>query len=188
MTLCHTRNVDLVACGEGIDCNDIAHVVAGAVIEAELLEVLLNAELVLFEMTFLSLGCLLRLRIHETKLNGVIAVVFGGLLLSDHAGTSFHDGHGNHVSVLVKDLCHTDFLTDNALFHLLFSSCKLLVGCRHAAAVNMTYKVAEPEKSSLGCCLCCACDRRLVEIVPVFLRRRSRRCNRVPVLRSESGA
>ena len=81
---------------------------------------LLELEFVLLEMTLLSLGHVLSLSIHETELNGVITIVLSGLLLRNNAGAALNDGNGDYVALLVKDLSHTDFLTDKSLVHCVF--------------------------------------------------------------------
>ena len=42
------------------------------------------------------------------------------LLLRNNAGAALNDGNGDYIALLVKDLSHTDFLTDKSLVHCVF--------------------------------------------------------------------
>ena len=89
-TLRHTCYVDLLACGEGIGCNDVANVYCAAIVKTEFLEVSLKSNSCLLVVTFLSLCEVLFLCILETKLNGVITVFFCGLLLCYYTRSEEH--------------------------------------------------------------------------------------------------
>ena len=66
--------------------------------------------------------------ITEANLHGFIAVIFRCLFLDNDARTCFYDGHGDNLAVLVKKLCHADFLSDKTFFHIDFPPYRLLVG------------------------------------------------------------
>ena len=74
----------------------------------------------LLEVTEISLREVLFLSAAEAELYCIVAVVVDRLLLDDDAGTSLDNSYRNDVSDLVKDLGHTDFLSDNAFFHFVF--------------------------------------------------------------------
>ena len=69
----------------------------------------------------LGLGELALLDFLEAKLDGAVAVVLLGLLLSDDAGTRFDNGHGNDLAALIEDLGHAHFFADDCFLHVLFS-------------------------------------------------------------------
>ena len=119
-TLGDARDVDLVACGEGIGGDHVTNVECGAILQTELLQILLQSNACLLEMTLLGLGQMLFLNILEAELNGVIAVFFRSLLLCNNTGAGCDYRDRDHVSGLVEDLRHTDLLTDNTLFHFCF--------------------------------------------------------------------
>ena len=99
VTLRHTCYVDLLACGEGIGCNDVANVYCAAIVKTEFLEVSLKRNACLVEVTFLSLGEVLFLSIYETELNGVITVFLCGLFLCYYTGTCLDDCYRDYVTL-----------------------------------------------------------------------------------------
>ena len=113
-------DVNLIASGEDVSLQDIAHVQAGDILQTELAQGLLGGDIGLLEV---ASGCLVDLlggNLAEAQLNSLIAVALDGLLLHDGAGTRLDDGHGNDLAVLVEQLSHTDFFADNAFNHFLF--------------------------------------------------------------------
>src|ERR1019366_2586039 len=65
----------------------------------------------LCEMSAFRLVQLSFLDVLETKLNGVIAISLFRLDLSYEAWASLNDGHGNILSLIVKDAGHTNFFS-----------------------------------------------------------------------------
>ena len=61
------------------------------------------------DMLFLDVG--------KAELQSIVSVIFDSLLLCDNARTCLNDRHGNNISLFVENLSHTDFLSDNTLFH-----------------------------------------------------------------------
>ena len=121
VTLADAGDVDELALGEDVGGQDIAHVVLRAILQSELLQdllQLLNAGLLL--MADLGLGQVLLLSVLETQLNGLIAILLGGLLLHDGAGTGLNQGDGHHTAGLIEDLGHADLLTDDRFLHFHF--------------------------------------------------------------------
>ena len=74
----------------------------------------------LLEVTEISLREVLFLSAAEAELYCIVAVVVDRLLLDDDAGTGLYYGDRNDLARLIKDLGHTDFLSDNAFFHFVF--------------------------------------------------------------------
>ena len=128
-TLGDSGDVDLFACCKDVSGDGIANVKSGDILETELLQVALGCESVLLEVTNLCLSELSFCDISEAELNSVVAVLtLCSLLLNDGAGTCLDDSYGNGVSVFVENLCHSDFLTDNAFDHFeIFLLFQLLV-------------------------------------------------------------
>ena len=69
-------------------------------------------------MAKLRLGQLGLLDIAEAKLNGIIAVFFGGLLLNHDAGACFDHGYRNDLAALIENLGHAHFFADDCFLHL----------------------------------------------------------------------
>ena len=122
LALADAGAVHMIALGEHVGPDDIAHVDGGAVVQAELLEHLQGLSARLGQVAQLRLGELALGDGLEAHLHGLIAVVLEGLLLHHGAGAGLDDGHGDDLAVGVKDLRHADLFADDCLFHLVFSS------------------------------------------------------------------
>ena len=121
VALADAGDVDLVADCENACLNFVADVHLGGLLHAELLEVLLEGNLSLFQMAELRLGQLGFLDVLKAKLYGVVAVFFGGLLLGHDAGAGLDDGDRDEAVVGVPDLGHAELRAQQAL-HLAFES------------------------------------------------------------------
>ncbi|MOA67280.1 hypothetical protein D3C78_1943840 [compost metagenome] len=62
-------------------------------------------------MTLLALGEVLGLGILEAHLDGRVAFLLGGLDLGDDVGAQLDDGHRDDRAVLIKNLGHSEFAT-----------------------------------------------------------------------------
>ena len=104
VALGNTCDVDLLACGEGIDGYYRTCLVCARVFKSEFLEMLLGGDAGLLKVAKLCLGEVLFLSIFVCKLNRCIAIVFDGLLLCYRARTCFNQGYGYYVAFFVEDL------------------------------------------------------------------------------------
>ena len=64
--------------------------------------------------------------LHQSDLDGIVAILLGSLLLHDEARSGLNHGHGDEYTVLLEDLSHSDLLTDDSFdchsVHLVLSS------------------------------------------------------------------
>ena len=117
LTLGDACDVNLVALGKNVRLDNVADVESGAILEAELLEVLFKGNARFFKVTLFRLGELALRLILITELNGLIALFFSGLLLDNDVGTGFNNGYRNDVARLIEDLRHADLFADDSLLH-----------------------------------------------------------------------
>ena len=117
LTLADAADVYHVADGEGISLDDIAYAVSVDIVEAELTQELLNADIGLVEVTLQRFVYILDGNVAEAKLQRAVTIGFNGLLLHDHAGACLNDRYGYDLTVLVEQLSHTDFFCHNSLMH-----------------------------------------------------------------------
>ena len=110
----HVYEVTLL---EGVGLDDVAGVELSGVLQVELAQVLLGGHASLVQVAHFGLGELPLGNVLIAQLNGVVAVLFGSLLLNDHAGTRLDNGDGDHLAVFVEDLRHANFLADDC-FHV----------------------------------------------------------------------
>ena len=75
-----------VALLEGVGLDDVAGVELSGVLQVELAQVLLGGHASLVQVAHFGLGELPLGNVLIAQLNGVVAVLFGSLLLNDHAG------------------------------------------------------------------------------------------------------
>ena len=121
MALAGAGNVNLVALGEHVSPDLIAHLVGGDVVQAKFAQITSGgnarfckvAELG-FVLQFLS--ALLR-ELSETDLNRLIAVGFHRLDLRDSAGAGFDDRDRHQTTIAQEDLGHADLFAENCLLH-----------------------------------------------------------------------
>ena len=118
VALADAGDVDLVADCENACLNLVADIHLGGLLHAELLEVLLEGNLSLLQMAELRLGQLGFLDVLKTKLYGVVAVFFGGLLLGHDAGACLDNGDRNDLAALIENLGHAHFFADDRFLHL----------------------------------------------------------------------
>ena len=121
-----TGDIHLIALGEHVRLQLVAHVHLRGVVQAELLQDLLGARFGLFQMAQLRLGELSFGHVVEAQLNGDVAVLLQGLLLHDDAGTGFDHGDGDRVAGFIENLGHTHFLSDDGFLHGFSSSLKVI--------------------------------------------------------------
>ena len=126
MALGDTGHVDLIAGGKDVSLYLVANL-QGAVLQAELLENLLEGNICLLEMAGLRLGELGLFHVLIAQLNCGVAILFHGLQLSNGAGAGFHYGNRNDLAALIEDLGHTHFLADDCFLHSVFPPIRLLV-------------------------------------------------------------
>ena len=123
VALADAGDVHAVARGEHVSLQLVADLVLGAVVQTELLQDLLelgHAGLLL--MADLGLGELALSNRLITQLNGLIAILLGGLLLHHGAGAGLDHGHRDHVASFIEDLGHADLFADDRFLHVGFSS------------------------------------------------------------------
>ena len=132
------RCVDVISVSEDVCLDLIAYIVFSAVLKAELSDVSLGSGAGLLEMSCFSLGCTVSVcdllialavllnnlvfHIDKADLDCFIAVILCGLNLSYYAGTCLKYGNGDKLSVICKDLSHSDLCCKYCLFHFLFLS------------------------------------------------------------------
>ena len=122
VALAGAGDVNLVARGELVGLELVAHVVAGAVVKAELAQGAHGGHARLLEVTGLGLvqqllGTVLRQRA-EAHLNGLVAVGFHSLLLHHGAGARFNHGDRNETAVFSEDLRHADLFAHDRFLHV----------------------------------------------------------------------
>ena len=117
LTLAGADNVHVLADGEGVHLNLVAHVLAVAVSQTELTQNALRSDVSLSEVALHGLVNLCGTEIAVTQLDSSVAVVLHGLLLNNDAGTGLNDGHRNDIALFVEDLGHTDLLADDCFLH-----------------------------------------------------------------------
>jgi hypothetical protein len=55
----------------------------------------------------------------KTDLDSSIAIRFNTFELRDNAGACFYHGNRNNLTQVVKDLCHSDFLAQDCVYHVI---------------------------------------------------------------------
>ena len=129
VALADAGHVHEVAGGEHVSVQLVADLVLAAILQRELLEhllELLDAGLLLVAQ--LGLGELALGDGLITQLNGVVAILLGGLLLHHGAGAGLDQGDGHHMAGFIEDLGHADLFADDRFLHLDFLLERLLVG------------------------------------------------------------
>ena len=127
VALADAGHVHTVAGGEDLGGELVAHLVLGAVVQTELLQNLLelgHAGLLL--VADLGLGELALSNRLITQLNGLIAILLGGLLLHHGAGPGLDHGHRDHAASLIEDLGHADLFADDRFLHVGFPPIKVI--------------------------------------------------------------
>ena len=107
----------MVALGENVGLDDVAHVHLGGLVQLELLQVLLGGHAGLGQVALLGLGELALGHVLVAQLHSLVAVLLDGLLLHHDTGTGLDDGNRDHLAVGVENLAHADFLTDDSFLH-----------------------------------------------------------------------
>src|SRR5690606_18033499 len=115
LALADGGDVDLVAVGQHVGLELLAHLVLGHVVEAELDEPDARLDARLLELPELGLGDLAGLLRAEGDLQGGVPVALVGLDLHDAAGLDPEDGHGDDAVVVVPDLGHPYLLAHDCL-------------------------------------------------------------------------
>ena len=121
VALADAGHVHKVAGGEHVSVQLVADLVLAAILQRELLQdllELLDAGLLL--MAQLGLGELALGDGLVTQLNGIVAILLGGLLLHHGAGAGLDQGDGHHAAGLIEDLGHADLFADDRFLHLDF--------------------------------------------------------------------
>ena len=110
-----------VALNEHVSLDNVAELEHRAVLETELLQVLLQGVASLLQVTLLRLVQASFLNILKTELYSIVAVLLLGLELSYNARTCFDYGAGDNLAVSVEDLGHADLLADDCFVqHFVF--------------------------------------------------------------------
>ena len=130
VTLADSAYVDHVAVLECVSLDQVADIEGVHVVEFELAEDFLVADISLVEVPLHGFVCFLYACIAKSKLQCAIAVCFDSLLLNDRARACLDDCHGNDLTVLIEQLGHTDFLSDNTFLHECIPPFRLLAGFR----------------------------------------------------------
>ena len=125
VALADAGHVHTVAGGEDLGGELVAHLVLGAVVQTELFEHLLElSHTGLLLVAGLGLGELALSNGLITQLNGLIAILLGGLLLHHSAGPGLDHGHRDHAASLIEDLGHADLFADDRFLHVGFPPIK----------------------------------------------------------------
>ena len=112
LALAHAGDGDGLAVLERLDGDGVADLeVAGAVELREVPHAVLEAGLP--EMAELGLADVFVFALLEGELDGLVAVEIEGAHLCDGAGPCLHDGHGDHIAVVVEQLGHPHLLADD---------------------------------------------------------------------------
>ncbi len=117
VTLADAGDVDLVADCENACLDLVADVHLSSLFNLEFLQVLLEGNVCLLQVTCFRLGQLGFLDILKAQLNRIVAVFFGGLLLRDDAGTCLDDSYRNDLAALIENLGHAHFFADDRFLH-----------------------------------------------------------------------
>ena len=120
LTLGDTGYVNAIALSEHVSLDHVANLEHGAILKAELLEVLLHRVAGLLQVAELRLVELLLLDVCKAHLNGVIAFLLLGLELGHDAGTCLDDGDRDDLALSVEDLGHANLLADDCFLHTFF--------------------------------------------------------------------
>ena len=120
VALADAGDIDALALFEDVGLQDVAHVQGGAVLKAELVQVLHHAHAGLLKVALLRLGELLGGDFAVAELDGVVAFLVRRLLLDDDAGTGLYYGDRNDLARLIEDLRHADLLADDGFLHVYF--------------------------------------------------------------------
>ena len=121
MALADAGDVDALALFEDVGLENVADVEGGAVLEAELMQVLEVAGARLGQVAALGLGELALSDFLEAELDGVVALLVSRLLLDDDAGAGLDNGDRNDLAGLIEDLRHADLLADDGFLHSISS-------------------------------------------------------------------
>jgi len=121
VALADAGNVDLIAGCKHIGLQHVANVQFVRVVKVKFLQVLYHAHAGLFQVALLGLGQFLLGNFFEAELDGLVAFLFLGHLLHDHARAGLDDGDRDDLARLVEDLRHADLLADYGFLHI-FSS------------------------------------------------------------------
>ena len=128
LALAGAGHVDLVALGEHVGLDHVTDFQLAGVGQTELFEVLDHAHAGLLQVACLGLAQLSLGHFAVTELDSVVAFLFLGHLLHDHAGAGLDDSDRNDLSGLVEDLRHADLLADDGFLHW-ESFLLLVIGC-----------------------------------------------------------
>ena len=72
-------------------------------------------------MTFLRFVGVFHADLAKAELYSGIAIVFSGLFLDHYARAGFYNSYRDDLAVVVENLRHADFLTNDTFFHCLSS-------------------------------------------------------------------
>ena len=118
VALAGAGHVHVVAGGEDVGGEHVAHLILGAVLQGELLQnLLVLGEAGLFLVADLGLGKLALRNLLKPQLNGLVAILLGGLLLHHGAGAGLDQGDGHHPAGFIEDLGHADLFADDRFLH-----------------------------------------------------------------------
>ena len=117
VTFRKTYNIDLIACGEGINGDHLTYGIRAYVIEPEFFQNLKGRNAYFLELTRVGFVHSLLVYVSEADFNRFVAVIADCLDLNNGARTCFDDCDRDYFSVCGKDLSHTQFLSNDCFIH-----------------------------------------------------------------------
>ena len=152
VALADAGDVHAVARGKDVGLQLVAHLVLGAVLQSELLQDLLElGQTCLLLMADLRLGELALGNSLITQLNGLIAILLGGLLLHHSAGAGLDHGHGDHAASFIEDLGHADLLPMIAFSMLDFPPIKVIGRESYPLSWYCSRDLTRPPQNAADC-------------------------------------
>ena len=89
----------------------------GCIIELKFFKKTFNGNICFCKVSLFRFVCLLFLFVRKTNLYGCVTVNFNGFFLDNRTRTSLYNRNRYKIAVLSEDLGHTNFLTQDCLFH-----------------------------------------------------------------------
>ena len=117
LTLCNANNVNFFTFSENVHRNGITNIFFLKKV-SEFLDTFLGRSIGLCEVILLCSLSVLFFLIAECDLEGVIAICFLRLYLSNNAGTSFDNSAGSLFAARIEDAGHPNFFSNDS-FHFL---------------------------------------------------------------------
>ena len=120
-TFTGAANVNNVADFKGVGFDDVTRIQSIRIIKFELVKGSFYRGIRFCEMAFLRFVGIFHADLAKAELYSGIAIVFSGLFLDHYTRSGFYNSYRNNLAVVIKNLRHADFLTNDTFFHCLSS-------------------------------------------------------------------